>query len=349
MLHRTRTSLWQVMVTPKSNRGGKNLAFKPKMTSVIDQFVRIDMQHPRRRPDVWQDVEFERLGFQRWPKQVGFWNAGDNWELTPEFSYRFFQHNKDADLWTQGHNEQTVVALMPLCASAATREQGLRWVHDVFQNHVARFGADHIIYNVTMQAYAFAKKYDDALDMFQEMQSLGLVPNGQSYVNMMFACYASKKPKELALELYNQAVKAGALTAVMRADYEFTMWWQQFERLGTFDDADGGYLANKEEGARPQPRDMWAVWGWDRDERKFLSRKDRIRQEISKHVIGGRFMRGSLEATYQRRPWYKYKGMFPWDYRQHTISNVERAQREQLYPDAAPPAAKAYTQCSRAY
>ena len=152
MLHHTRTLGWKVN-SGGGHRGGKNLAWAPKQKHVKLSFVRTDMSHPRRRPTAWHKLEFKRLGYHVWPKEVGFWNAGDNWELTPEFSWRFYLHNLDKEVWTQGHNEQTIIALLPLVE--VDPESHLPRIHNIWQHHVTRFGPDHIIYNAVTQAFAF--------------------------------------------------------------------------------------------------------------------------------------------------------------------------------------------------
>jgi len=308
MLRRTQHNFWRVNVGGQG-LGGSNLIWNMRYNR--EAFVRTDMQHPKRRPSAWNRMEFDRLGFDTWPKEVGFWNAGDNWELTPEFQWRFYLHCRDKDVWTQGHNEQTVIALMPLVE--VKPQEYLSRVEDVFRHHISRYGADHIIYNAVMQAYAFAKQFDKCLAVYTEMDSVGLDPNAQTYVNMMLAVHLCGKPIDIAKSYWKEAVRTRAITPVLREDYEFSMWMQQFERMGSFT-AKKGFLSNNEEGAKEVPENMWALWGWDRDERKFLSRRERIQQEIQRQTNSGKFHRGKVVSSYKRTPWYKYKGMFPWDY-----------------------------------
>eukprot|EP00759_Apiculatamorpha_spiralis_P033239 PhF_6_TR3458/c0_g1_i2/m.5049 len=340
-MQRTSLLLWLVNVG-SGHRGGKNLSWNPKFpTTMKSAFLRLEMQHPNRRPKSWNELEFQRCGYQKWPKDVGFWNAGDNWELTPEFQWRFYLHNRDdpSQLWTQGHNEQTVVALMPLCE--VDPKQAIPKVEEIFRHHVQTFGADHVIYNVVMQAFAFAKEYDRAFALFQEMGNLGLVPNGQSYVNMMLASRLSKKPMEITKQFWADAVRCGAMQPVVRMDYEFELWMKQFDRLGSFSPDSNGYLSTKhEEGAVEVPRDMFALWGWDRNERKFIPRNSRVRYEVRKQTMSGAFLRGRLQSNFRRKPWYKYKGMFPWDFKGPSPVAVRQQQKrlERLFPESPPTA-----------
>ena len=294
------------------HRGRKNLVWAPKQKHISYAFLRLDMQHPKRRPETWHKLEFDRLGYTMWPKQVGFWNAGDNWELTPEFSWCFYLYNRDKDLWTPNQNESTIIDLLPMVEINPT--VCLPRILEIWSHHVKRFGPDHIIYNAVTQAFAFARDYNKALKTFTEMKNLGLQPNAQSYVNMMFAVHICKKPVLLAEKFWEEAVQRKVLRPILRMDYEFNMWMKQFERLGSFT-SETGFLSCNEEGASPRPRNMWAIWGWDRVERKFLSRRDRIRAEATKQIAPGNQLFTTKLAPFERQPWYKYKGLFPWDYR----------------------------------
>ena len=140
----------------RTHRGGKNVVWKPKMPQdKLEPFLPLAMEHPPRRLKVWNDLEFQRVGMVKWPKEVGFFNAGDNFELTPEMMWRLFQCNKDEDFWTQQHNEKVIVHQMPLVE--CDPKKNMPRVDAVFLHHVGRFGADHVIYNAVMQACAFAK------------------------------------------------------------------------------------------------------------------------------------------------------------------------------------------------
>lgn len=322
----------------RTRRGAKNLAWRPKMSEkTLNEFVPLAMEHPPRRPNGWHPAEFSRLGHTVWPKEVAFYNAGDNFEVTPEMWWRLFEKNSDAPFWTPHHNEQAVVHLMPKVEGDP--KTYLPRVDAVLQRHIARFGADHIIYNVVMQARAFGRDFSGCEQIFKAMKAVAplapspsaeaggetmattdasaLVPNGQTYVNMMLAVRLCDKPKELAEHYFKEGVSTGALQAVMRLDTEFAMWWDQLERLGSFTSS-SGHLANKVEGAKPMPRNMWALWGWGRDERKFVSRAQLIRERAAdaltaptrRTALG---LYGTVYDSVRRQPWAKYQGLFPWD------------------------------------
>lgn len=249
-----------------------------------------------------------------WPKEVAFYNAGDNFEVTPEMSYRLFVRNKDEPYWSAEHNEKTVIAIMPKVE--LQKDVYVPKLEEIFRHHCARFGADHMIYNAVMQAFAFAKDLPRCTAMFQEMKDRGLVPNGQTYVNLMLAAKLSGKSKKEAESYFHEAVQNGSLTAVMRLDTELSMWWDQMERLGSFS-APSGLLSNKEEGAKPLPRDMWATWGWDRrTERKFITQRAQV-EDRAASILGDRRrgeMAGTVYKLIRRQPWASYRGMLPWDY-----------------------------------
>jgi pentatricopeptide repeat protein len=298
-------------IGPGSRRGAKNTAWKPKIDpKSLDQFTwALQLEFPARRPSSWNVRETQRLGMQAWPKQVGFYNAGDNFELTPEMLYRLHQRYGDDQYWTQDHSEKVIVAQFPLVEAEPSK--GMERVNAVFQSHVRRFGADHIVYNAVMQAKAFAKDYDGARSLFEEMDRLGLEPNAQSYVNMMLAAKLAGKPAQVAEEHFQRAINAKALTAVMRLDTEFQMWWAQLEKMGSFT-AKEGYLSNKVEGAAPLPRDPFAIWGWDRDERKFSTPRAAVKAEVHRQTRSGG-MTGTVHSAVAREPWFKYRGMRPFD------------------------------------
>jgi hypothetical protein len=288
-------------------RGAKSPAWNPKLPDARkNKFFFLDFEHPRRRPETWQPLEFRRLGMEEWPKEVGFFNAGDNFELTPEFSYRLFEHNRDAAFWTAQHNERTIIALLPLVEKDPAAH--LPRVETIFQAHVERFGVDHLVYNAALQAVAFARDLPRCEEMLREMVALRLEPNAQTYVTMMLAARLAANSKEKARSFFDEAVRTGALHAVMRLDTEFEMWWAQLERMGSFTES-RGYLSVNEEGARPRPRDVFAIWGWDRDERKFRSRQEYIAEEAQKRTMGGAVTAGTVWSSYKREPWWKNKGM----------------------------------------
>ncbi|KAK7196744.1 mitochondrial RNA binding complex 1 subunit [Novymonas esmeraldas] len=312
----------------RTRRGGKNLAWRPKIAEAkLNQFVPLALVHPRRHPNSWQARQFHALGYTMWPKDLGFYNAGDNFEVTPEAAWRLYRHARDEPHWGKLHCERTIITLLPLVekAPAANMERVL----DVFRHYLKRYGADHYIYNAVMQAAAFAKNFEHAEQLFHEMEVLGLEPNAQSYVNMMLAARLCGLPREKSEAYFKRAVTAGALQAVMRMDTEYTMWMDQLDRLGSFAAA-SGYLSVNEEGAKPMPRDMWALWGWHRSEGKFVSRHSLIMQQVRARVHGGREMVGTVYTKTLRQPWAKFNGMLPHDFKgpQH--------RRTITFPDAPP-------------
>jgi len=293
---------------PRSGqKGAKNLAFKPKMREdKLAQFQwAFNLEFPRRRPDAWNVPEAERLGMRAWPKEIGFYNAGDNFELTPEAHYRLFARFGDDEHWTADHSEKTIIAQLPVVE--AEPKLGLGRVNEVFRHHVKRFGADHTVYNAVMQARAFAKDYDGAVALFKEMEGLGLEPSAQSYVNLMLAARIAGKPKAAAEEHFQRAVSRGALSAVMRLDTEFEMWWAQLERMGSFESGEG-YLGVKETGAKPLPKDPFAIWGWDNSERKFVTKREAVTAEVNRRTRSAG-MTGTVYNSVLREPWFKYRGM----------------------------------------
>ncbi|KPA78381.1 putative mitochondrial RNA binding complex 1 subunit [Leptomonas pyrrhocoris] len=296
----------------RTRRGGKNLAWRPKMSErTLNQFVPLALVHPRRHPNSWQERQFNALGYTKWPKAIGFYNGGDNFELTPEAAWRLYGHARDEAYWSKLHSETTIVLLLPLVEKAP--KENMERVMDVYRHYLKRFGADHYIYNAVMQAAAFAKDFEQAERLFKEMELLGLEPNCQSYVNMMLASKLAGLPLEKAEAYFQRAVKAGAMRSVMRVDTEFKMWMDQLGRLGSFTAATG-YLSVNEEGAKPMPRDMWALWGWHRSESKFVSRDDLIMEQVRARVHGGRELVGTVYTKTRRQPWAKFNGMLPHDY-----------------------------------
>ena len=293
--------------------GAKNMAFTPKLTpEQLEGFLPLNLVHPPRIPNGWQKLEFERLGYKPWPKEVGFFNAGDNFEITPEMMYRLFHKNQHEAFWTPSHNEKAIIHQYPLVEHDPARY--MPRVDEIFKAHVKRFGADHVVYNAVMQAAAFAKDIDRCEQLVEEMKGFDLVPNAQTIVNLMLAVHIKGEPKERAEAYFTEGVRIGALKPVMRLDTEFKMWWDQIERMGSFTSGKG-FLSSKEEGAKPMPKDMWALWGWDRDERKFADRKERIQHEVDRRVNTRTVMRGTVYTKYHREPWAKYRGLFPWDTR----------------------------------
>lgn len=269
------------------------------------------METPGKRPNVWHDLEFKRLGMVVWPKEIGFFNAGDNFELTPEAMYRIFKKNADERYWTPNHNEKTIIHMLPLVEKDP--KAAMARVLEVFQHHVKRFGADHCIYNAVMQAYAFAKDLEKCKSLFEEMKVVGLDPNTQTFVNLMLASKLAGEPRDKVEEWFTLGVKSEALVPVVRLDTEFQMWWDQFERLGSF--TKNGMLSVNEEGASPKPTDMWATWGWDRRlERKFVSREEYVRSEITRRIGVGRGLYGTVFSNVKRRPWSVYKGLLRHDW-----------------------------------
>ncbi|SCU72073.1 mitochondrial RNA binding complex 1 subunit [Trypanosoma equiperdum] len=296
----------------RTRRGGKNLAWRPKMSErTLEQFVPLHLAFPRRHPNSWQERQFHLLGYVKWPKEIGFYNAGDNFELTPQAAYRIYKQNCDETFWTRLHNEKTIIHLLPLVEQDPGTNMVL--VDDVFRHHLKRFGADHYIYNAVMQAAAFAKDFPRCEQLLAEMRGLGLEPNAQSYVNMMLGARLTGKPRDQAEAFFREGIKTGAISAVMRLDTEFQMWMDQLERLGSFK-AKVGYLSVNEEGASPMPRDMWALWGWHRTEAKFISRKQMISEQVQNRVRSGKELVGTVYQKARRQPWAKYNGMFPYDY-----------------------------------
>lgn len=313
-----------------TQRGAKNMAWRPKMSERrMNNFFPLYVESPSRRPNIWQEKEFSRLGLREWPKEVGFYNAGDNFELTPEMTYRLFVSGNNESYWTPQHNEKTVIALMPLVEKQAP--QAIDRVQEVFQHHIKAFGADHCIYNVVMQAYAFAKDLERCKALYAEMKAIGLDPNAQTYVNLMLASKLGGEGREKVEEWFTMAVKDGALMPVVRLDTEFQMWWDQLERMGSFTSAEG-FLANNEEGAKAKPTDMWATWGWDRRlERKFVSRNEYIRDEIARRTGSGKALYGSVYQSVKRRPWASYKGLLPYDW---SGPNVAKSSQKVARPPA---------------
>lgn len=278
----------------------------------LQQFIPLTLVHPSRHPNSWQERQFNSLGYTKWPKEIGFYNAGDNFEVTPEASWRLFQHCRDEEFWTQLHSEKAIILLCPKVEKEPKKY--MEHVLEVFRHYLTRFGADHYIYNAVMQASAFAKNFDYCESLLTEMEAIGLEPNGQTYVNMMLAVKLSGLPEAKAEKYFQDAVKGGALPSVMRLDTEFRMWMDQLTRLGSFT-AESGYLSVNEEGAKPMPRDMWALWGWHRTEGKFISRQEMIMQQVRMRVHGGRELVGTVYTKSRRQPWAKFNGMLPHDFK----------------------------------
>ena len=268
------------------------------------------MKHPQRRPKEWNDMEFHRRGYVTWPKEVGFWNTGDNWELTPEFSWRFYLHNRDNELWTVKKSEETVISQMPLVE--LDTKKYLPRIEQIFEHHIKRFGHDHIVYNAAMQAKGFARDFAGAEALFEAMKQNDLEPSAQSYINMIFAARITAKPLEVARKYWDEAVKSGSIMPILRTDFEFEMWLKQIDRMGSF--TTKGFLSNNEEGASEIPQNVWATSGWDeRSEPKFPTRNRRIKDEAELCARPGKVYKSPF-GYMTRRPWYHYKGMFPWDY-----------------------------------
>lgn len=295
--------------------------------STLNEFVPLNMEHPPRRPKSWHALEFKRLGLTAWPKEVGFYNAGDNFEVTPEMSYRLFQHCKDAPHWKPENNESTIISLIPLMElqSESTKPK----VDAILEHHVSKFGPDHLVYNAAMQAVAFSRDYARVLQIKGDMEAIGLAPNGQTYVNLMLAAKLSGKTKADAQAHFMEAIQRGALQAVMRLDTEFEMWWNQLSRMGSFS-TPNTYLGNTRgpagEGAKPMPSNMWAIWGWDRTERKYRSRAQAIK-ESTEDVLGASFAKelsGSVYRNIRRQPWAKYRGLLPYDYKGPLLTSSQR-------------------------
>lgn len=297
-----------------AGRGGKELEWRPKMgrNGELLPFVWPYMlESPSRRPTSWSRAESNRLGLEAWPKQVGFYNAGDNFELTPEMMWRLFKRNCDRPFWGAAHNEKAIVHQMPLVEKDP--QTYMPRVEQIFRAHVERFGADHVIYNAAMQAAAFARDIDRVKSLFAEMQTLGLEPSAQSFVNVILALKLCGRPKEAAFEVFSDAVRTGAMQSVMRMDTEFDMWWSQLDRMGSFT-APYGYLANKDEGAVPLPRDPFAIWGWDATERKFESPQRAAKFEARRRGAE-QGVNGTVHAGYRREPWAKRRGLAYYDFK----------------------------------
>lgn len=327
----------------RTRRGGKNLAWRPKIAQqTLNEYVPLNLEHPPRRPNAWHAAEFTRLGNTVWPKAVAFYNAGDNFEVTPEMMWRLFEKNHNEPFWTQSHNEQAVVHLMPKVEQQPSVY--MPRVKQILDAHVARFGADHAILNAVMQATAFAKDFDGCKALLAEMKRSALVPNAQSYVNMMLAVRMCGLPRQTAEDYFKEGIATNALTAVMRLDTEFQMWWDQLERLGSFTSS-SGHLSVKEEGAKPMPKNMWALWGWDRTERKFTTRAERIHTQAEALLGDSKQLFGTTLDNVRRQPWAKYQGLFPFDYSGPRWSRKQSDARL----DDAPPAAHNRTRCDPAF
>lgn len=295
----------------KTRRGGKNLAFRPKISErKLNELVPLNLIHPRRHPNSWQERQFNFLGYTKWPKDIGFYNAGGNFELTPEASWRLYLKCCDEPFWGRLHSEKTIVHLLPMIEKNPAAE--MEKVNDIFRHHLKRYGADHYIYNAVMQACAFARDMPRCEQLFQEMETIGLEPNAQSFVNMMLAARFAGLPREKCQKFFMEGVKRQAFFAVLRVDTEFQMWMDQLDRLGSFT-APKGYLAVNEEGAKPMPRDMWALWGWHRSEGKFITRDQAITDQVRGRVHAGRELVGTVFTKTRRQPWALYNGMLPFD------------------------------------
>ncbi len=324
-------------VAASTKRGGKNYIWNPKLTNdQRNRFFYQQFEYPRRRPDSWQELEAARLGIREWPKAVGFYNAGDNFEITPEMHWRLHRMNHEADFWTPHDNEQTIVHMMPLVAKEPAKF--LPRVDTVFENHVKRFGGDHVIYNAVMQAYAFAKRMDKCEQLLKEMKAAHLVPNGQTFVNMMLACRLCGQGKERAFMYFEEAIRIGSLTAVVRLDTEFQMWWDQLERLGSFTDppATGGFLSVDEEGAKPRPSDVWAIAGWSKDERKFMTLEDRVAVQGREFRASRRHSVGTVTSGLRRQPWYRFQGYTRHDFVGPQMPSEKRDEALAFFAGAPP-------------
>lgn len=312
----------------RTRRGGKNLAWRPKIAEgKLNEFVRLNLVHPRRHPNTWHQRQFHHLGYTLWPKEVGFYNSGDNFEMTPEASWRLFTKCCDESFWTKLHNETTVIHLLPLVEKDPSTQ--LKRVTNVFRHHLRRFGADHYIYNAVMQAHAFAREFPLCEQMISEMNQIGLEPNAQSYFNLMLGAKLSGKPKAIIEGAFRSGVQAGALKAVMRLDTEFQMWLDQLNRFGSF--TTSGFLSVNKEGATPMPTDMFAIWGWHKSEAKFRSRQEMIDEQVRNRVHSGKELIGTVYSKTLRQPWAKYGGMLPSDF-----SGPPRAMATR-FEDAPPP------------
>ena len=340
-------------------------------------FVGVDYVYPRNKLKAWQAEEFLRQGRHVWPKEVAYYNAGDNLELTPAFRWRLWNRNKDMEWWGEEANVATVIEMMP--EVERDRAVWLPRVESILAAHVARFGASHAIYNAVMQCYAFAREKNRVADMVADMKMLGLLPDAQSYVNQMLCIKLCQGSKQSAFEVFQEGVKEGVLNAVMRLDTEFDMWWDQISRFGSFTGGSdqshnsasgknvdapltpnivGGHMNVKQGGwlaghfdeapidAKPMPRDMWAIWGWDRSERKYETVKKQIHEEASRRgnlFYGSGF--GTKYRSVKREPWFRYKGLFPWDHLGPRIAPRHRRAAEQFFIDQ-PPAGDRGTQIS---
>lgn len=330
MLHCSRLALKKGWThTPgRTRRGGKNLAWRPKISEgKLQEMVRLHLIHPRRHPNAWQERQFHYLGYTMWPKEIGFYNKGDNFEMTPEGSWRLYNKCANESFWTKLHNERTIIHLLPE-VEKNPKENMLR-VQCIFRHHLSRYGADHYIYNAVMQAAAFAKRFSQCKEMLEEMKRLGLEPNGQTYVNMMLGARLSGEPVEVIEKYFKEGVHSGALTAVMRLDTEFKMWMDQLKRLGSFQTE--GYLSVSDEGASPMPRDMFAIWGWHKSEAKFRSRKELMDEQVRSRVHSGRELIGTVYTKTRRQPWARYGGMLPADFNGPPIRTARH------FEDAPPP------------
>lgn len=246
-----------------------------------------------------------------WPKDIGFYNSGDNFELTPEASWRIFLRCSNESFWTKLHNEKTVINLLP----SVERETEVNFprVIEIYRHHLGRFGADHYIYNAVMQAAAFARQFSLCELMLSEMDRLGLEPNDQTYVNMMLGARLSGLSRENIEKYFKEGIRRGALRAVMRLDTEFQMWLDQLDRMGSFTTT--GFLSVKTEGASPMPRDMFAIWGWHKTEAKFRSRRAMMEEQVRTRVHCGRELIGTVYTKARRQPWALYSGMLPADFK----------------------------------
>jgi hypothetical protein len=102
-------------------------------------------------------------------------------------------------------------------------------------------------------------------------------------------------------------------------------------------------LSVNEEGAKPIPRDVYALWGWDRTERKFVSRKERIAMAVQEQTGRRSRYHGTVYTKTLRQPWYRFKGMFPWD-----INGPSRRVTQLTMSDAPKPAEK-FVSCGKAF
>lgn len=298
----------------RTRRGGKNLAWRPKISEAkLNAFVPLNLVHPRRHPNSWQELQFNYLGYIKWPKSIAYYNAGNNFEITPEASWRLYLRCRDEEFWNRLHNEKTIIHILPEVERSP--QSMMERVQDIFRHHLKRFGADHYIYNAVMQASAFAKNFSYCEQLFKEMECIGLDPNAQTYVNMMLAAKLCGLPAARSEQYFLLAIKNDALKAVMRLDTEFKMWMDQFDRFGSFTAASGFLSKHTDDKAKPTPEDMWALWGWHRSEPKFISRKDVIRQQVRQMCATGKELTGTLFTKIRRQPWARYNGMLPIDYK----------------------------------